>query len=333
MYGWRTTPRVVIPIETSRIAHAVTRGVPTPLDPGTDADLGVPFAREGFSWLYCVPLVAPRGIRGGICLYNKEEKTLSEDQVRLLDAFAREAAIALENSRLYDAALRGLEVKSAMLQEMNHRVRNNLQTVAGLLSMQLRRMPGDSDGATAVRESISRVQSIAVVHDLMVNGNAEIDSITVYDLARKVADAVISTLTRPGFKLQLNIEQEVAERIRVGSHEATLLALLFNELVSNAILHGFANMDRGTINIDVSCESECNEAEPPVAFSSQSITIEVDDDGSGLPADFDPAKDSNLGLKIVETLVVSDLGGTFKVGPGADGVGTHAVFSFRPKGI
>ena len=69
----------------------------------------------------------------------------------------------------------------------------------------------------------------------------------VYDLARKVADAVISTLTRPGFKLELNIEHEVAERIRVGSHEATLLALLLNELISNAILHGFANKDRGTM--------------------------------------------------------------------------------------
>lgn len=333
MYGWRSTPHVVIPIETSGIARVVTKGVPMPLDPGTDAALGVPFANEDFSWLYCVPLVAPRGIRGGICLYNKEAKTLSDDQVRLLDAFAREAAIALENSRLYDAALRGLEVKSAMLQEMNHRVRNNLQTVAGLLSMQLRRMPGDSDGATAVRESISRVQSIAVVHDLMVNGNAEIDSITIYDLARKVADAVISTLTRPGFKLELNIEQEVAERIRVGSHEATLLALLFNELISNAILHGFTNRERGTISINVSCESERNEAEPPVAYSSQLITIEVDDDGSGLPADFDPAKDSNLGLKIVETLVVSDLGGTFRVGPGKDNIGTHVIFSFRPKGL
>ncbi len=333
MYGWRSTPRVVIPIATSRIARAVTRGVPMPLAPDTDAVLGVPFAKEDFSWMYCVPLVAPRGIRGGICLYNREEKTLSEDQVRLLDAFAREAAIALENSRLYDAALRGLEVKSAMLQEMNHRVRNNLQTVAGLLSMQLRRMPGDSDGATAVRESISRVQSIAVVHDLMVNGNAEIDSISIYDLARKVADAVISTLTRPGFKLKLTIEQEVAERIRVGSHEATLLALLLNELISNAILHGFANRDRGTIDIKVNCESERNEAEPPLAYSSQLITIEVVDDGSGLPEHFDPARQSNLGLKIVETLVVSDLGGTFDIGPGNNNTGTHAIFSFRPKGI
>ena len=69
-----------------------------------------------------------------------EEGTFSEEEVHLLEAFANEAAIAIENSRLYDAAVRGLQIKSALLQEMNHRVRNNLQTVAGLLSMQPRRI-------------------------------------------------------------------------------------------------------------------------------------------------------------------------------------------------
>ena len=122
--------------------------------------------------MFCVPLVAPRGIMGGICLYNEEETTFSEEQVRLLDAFAREAAIALENSRLYDAALRGLQTKSAMLQEMNHRVRNNLQTVAGLLSMQLRDGASAANG-TAVRESIAPSRACrSAVHD---DGDVEIE--------------------------------------------------------------------------------------------------------------------------------------------------------------
>ena len=148
-----------------------------------------------------------------------------------LDAFAHEAAIALENSRLYDAALRGLKTKSTMLQEMNHRVRNNLQTVAGLLSMQLRRMTPEGEAATAVRESISRIQSMAAVHDLMVSGGSDVQSITIYEVARKVIEAAVSTLVRPGFKLDLRIDPVEADSIRVGSHEATLLALLFNELL------------------------------------------------------------------------------------------------------
>lgn len=338
IYQWKTYARAVLPVEGSAIAHAVMRGIPAPLPPDADAGLGLPFASEGYHSMFCVPLMAPRGIMGGICLYNRVDTTFSEEQVRLLDAFAHEAAIALENSRLYDAALRGLQTKSAMLKEMNHRVRNNLQTVAGLLSMQLRRMPPDSDGAVAVSESISRVQSIAVVHDLMMRGDAEIESISIYELARKIADAVVSTLARPGFRLKIEIDQEEAEKIRIGSQEATLLALLFNELISNSILHGFAGLDQGEISIKASQkllrdnDNEDLGTRRASNMITNMITIEVEDTGVGLPTSFDPEKDANLGLNIVRTLVVSDLRGTFQIEPGTAGKGTRAAFSFITAG-
>jgi two-component sensor histidine kinase/putative methionine-R-sulfoxide reductase with GAF domain len=330
IHNWRSEPKVPVPIEQSAIGQAVVRGVPPALPPDSDATLGVPFAGDDFRMLFVVPLVAPRGIMGGICLYNREDKSFEEDQVRLLDAFAREAAIAVENARLYDAALRGLQTKSAMLQEMNHRVRNNLQTVAGLLSMQLRRIAPESDAAAALKESISRVQSIAAVHDLMMSGDAEIESISLYELARKIADGVASTLIKPGFKLSLNIQQEPAEHIRVNSHEATLLALLFNELLSNAILHGLAGLKSGSIDIRVSQQAPAEEG--TAQRRGQSITIEVVDSGMGLPSGFDPVTGSNLGLNIVHTLVVRDMRGTFKIGPGDKGKGTRAVFTFVPRG-
>jgi two-component sensor histidine kinase/putative methionine-R-sulfoxide reductase with GAF domain len=329
IYNWRSEPRVAVPIDQSAIAHAVARGVPESQPPDSDSALGVPFSGDDFRSLFVVPLVAPRGIMGGICLYKREEKSYEEDQIRLLDAFAREAAIAVENARLYDAALRGLQTKSAMLQEMNHRVRNNLQTVAGLLSMQLRRIPPESDGAAALKESISRVQSIAAVHDLMMSGDTEIESISLYELARKIADGVASTLIKPGFKLSLNIEQAKAEGIRVNSHEATLLALLFNELLSNAILHGLAGLKSGSIDIRVSQTDPA--ADPGGSQRGKRITIEVVDSGVGLPPGFDPIKGGNLGLNIVHTLVVNDLRGTFRIGPGDEGKGTRAVFSFVPR--
>src|SRR5207249_6134571 len=190
-------PRLTLDLERSAIARAVMRGIPTVLPPDADADLGLEPAAQGYLSMFCVPLVAPRGIMGGICLYDQDRRSFSEEQIHLLDAFAHEAAIALENSRLYEAALRGLQIKSAMLQEMNHRVRNNLQTVAGLLSMQLRRMPSDSEAATAVRESISRIQSMAAAHDLLMS--RDVESTSIYDLARQVAEAVISTLSKSGF--------------------------------------------------------------------------------------------------------------------------------------
>ncbi len=323
----KAAPRVILDVEGSTIAHAVMRGIPAPLPPDADAHLGLPAASEGYRSMFCVPLVAPRGIMGGICLYDEGERTFSEEQVRLLDAFAHEAAIALENSRLYDAALRGLQTKSAMLQEMNHRVRNNLQTVAGLLSMQLRRMAPKGEAATAVRESIARVQSIAAVHDLMTRGDVE--STSLYELASNVAEAVVSTLNRPGFNLTIDIDAST-EQIRVGSHEATLLALLLNELVSNAILHGFAGLIEGEIKIRAWLEERDSEGKAELTSrpAAPTVRIEVSDNGIGIPESFDAQEDANLGLNIVRTLVVSDLRGDFKIERKENGPGTVATFSF-----
>jgi two-component sensor histidine kinase len=219
-----------------------------------------------------------------------------------------------------------------MLQEMNHRVRNNLQTVAGLLSMQLRRMPTDSKAATAVKESIARIQSMATVHDLMMNAEAGVESTNLFDLARKVADAAASTLNRPDFNLKITVDPEEAERIKVGSHEATLLALLLNELISNAILHGFEGRDKGEIKV----KAWLNEPQDTSDYTlvgptlGRKIAVEVADDGVGLPRRFDVRKDANLGLNIVNSLVVNDLRGEFQIGPGPGGKGTVARFSLMP---
>jgi two-component sensor histidine kinase/putative methionine-R-sulfoxide reductase with GAF domain len=328
----KSVPKITLNVERSIIAQAVMRGIPTPLPPEADAHLGLPTASEDFNSMFCVPLVAPRGIMGGICLYNKDERTFSDEQVRLLDAFAHEAAIALENSRLYDAAIRGLKAKSAMLQEMNHRVRNNLQTVAGLLSMQLRRIPPKSESATAVRESIARIESMATVHDLMMRTDVGVESTNIYELARKVADAAASTLSRPGFNLKITIEQVEAEKIRIGSHEATLLALLFNELISNAILHGFEGRNEGEIKIKAWLDQSETDTEHEAAGreSVARIKVEVADNGEGLPKAFDAEKDAHLGLNIVRTLVVNDLRGDFQIERGPRGKGTVVRFLFVP---
>jgi two-component sensor histidine kinase/putative methionine-R-sulfoxide reductase with GAF domain len=334
IYEANVGPRLTLDLERSAIARAVTRGIPVPLPPDADADLGLELASQGYQSMYCVPLVAPRGIMGGICLYDQENRSFSEEQVHLLDAFAHEAAIALENSRLYEAALRGLQIKSAMLQEMNHRVRNNLQTVAGLLSMQMRRMPANSEAATAVRESISRIQSMAAAHDLMTGRDAE--STSLYELAHQVAEAVVSILSKPGFKLDLIIEPDPAEHIKVRSHEATLLALLLNELISNAILHGFSGLESGELRIRAWAGGaggrkgkDGNKRADGANSAYPTVHIEVADNGTGLPEGFDPQRDANLGLNIVRTMVVGDLRGEFHIRPAARGTGTVAHIAFK----
>lgn len=331
IYEAKLGPRINLDLESSTIGKAVQRGIPVALPPNADEELGLTISQGKYKSMFCVPLVAPRGIMGAICLYDANERNFTDEQVHLLDAFGHEAAVAIENSRLYEAALRGLQIKSAMLQEMNHRVRNNLQTVAGLLSMQLRRLPQDADSAVGMRESIARIQSMAAIHDLMMG--SDVLSTSVYEIAHKIAEAAVSTLLKPGFNLKLSIDHDQAEHIRVDSQKATLLALLINELLSNAILHGFAGRDAGELRVRAwtgrSEEDKQTGMQMPARKSAPVVNIEVLDNGSGLPEGFSVQHDANLGLSIVRTMVSSDLRGCFTIGPNPEGDGTRAVISFQ----
>jgi two-component sensor histidine kinase len=220
---------------------------------------------------------------------------LTEDELGLLQAFTDSASIAIENAQLYQEARRGLVTASALLQEMHHRVRNNLQTVAALLSIQIRQDESASS-APHLREAVSRIQAIAAVHDLLSDedrlGGATIDAI-----ARLVAEEAHSMLIPPGLSVRFDISPS---DIAVPSKQATVLALLTNELVSNAVSHGFRGRSQGQISIRTRRQDGM-------------ATLEVENDGQSVPEDFDPSQSSGLGMRIVDRLVTSDLHGQFDI--------------------
>ncbi len=261
--------------------------------------------------VFCVPLSAPRGIVGAICLYCHEARTFNPEQIALLGAFAREGAIAVENARLYEAALHGLEVKTWLLREMNHRVRNNLARAVSLLQMQQRRLAEDSAAAKALTDSILRMESIARVHDLL--SREEIGITSVSDLVRLASEVVTNTLSRPDLRVHWQIE---AEPIAITSSTAFPLLLALVELLSNALIHGFAGHEEGTIQITATCPGGA-------------VHITIRDNGVGLPATFDMKKSADLGLMIVQLLIQSELKGTVRLEP-APGGGTQAGIIFTP---
>lgn len=257
-------------------------------------DLARIAAREGFISLFCMPLHARERTIGSICLYTREPHHFDYEQVRLLSTFADEAAIAIENARLYDESLRALAVKSAMLQEMHHRVRNNLQTISALLAMQLRRLEPDSRGAKALRESAARIQSIAAVHNLLCR--EDVGTTTVEAIVRQVVESARTSLVAIERPVEFAIS---GDGVTVGSRNATVLALTINELISNALTHGLA-AEGGKVEIEATLEHD-------------TVQVEVRDDGPLHPRPPEPPPSSGLGLQIIETLVSDDLGGTFEL--------------------
>lgn len=261
--------------------------------------------------IFCVPLSAPRGVVGAICLYSREAHTFDAEQIALLNAFSREGGLAIENARLYAGALHGLEVKTWLMREMNHRVRNNLARAVSLLQMQQRRLADDSAAARALSDSIVRMESVARVHDLL--SREELGLTTLADLLGLASEVVTHTLGRPDLRVHWRIE---ADAIPITSPTAFPLLLALVELLSNALLHGFAGHEEGTIQIRATRRQD-------------QVQITIRDSGAGLPPGFDLDRNADLGLMIVQLLIQSELKGTVHLAP-ASGGGVLATITFIP---
>lgn len=287
-------------------AHIAAAGRPIVISADEDTAVGRATRRSEFSAMLCIPLRGKEEPLGTLCLHTERPEGFSTEAVDFLSVFADQASLAIENARLYSELRRTLEMKSTLLQEMHHRVRNNLQAVTSLLNMQMRRLR-DPRGVRLLLESASRIQSIAAVHDLLCQETLGVT--TVQAVARRVLEVASAHMSRPGLNLRCQAVEEPA--LPIGSKEATLLALVVNELLSNAISHGFAHREQGTVVIDA-------------YLADRQVVLQVRDDGQG--PEEGAEGEGGLGLQIVRALVTRDLGGTFSLQ--RDGEWTVAIVSF-----
>ena len=216
--------------------------------------------------------------------------------------------------------------KDAAIREVHHRVKNNLQTISSLLSLQARRVHV-AEGKQALQEAERRVRSIALVHEILARDPSDqvpFDQI-IGSLVRMAEDSVVSA--RP---VAITVSGDLGE---VGADIATPLAVVLAELLQNAVEHAF---DRGvSASAGTSVESSddtsmgVGSVVVTLANSGSELSVEVCDDGRGLPANFNIEKTESLGLSIVRDLVVSQLGGeiTMTAIPRSEGGGTKVVIT------
>lgn len=241
--------------------------------------------REGLSSLASIPLLVKNKKIGVLNCYTEKPHRFTDDEVSVLTALGNHAAIAIEHAKLM--------VKSAIIQEMHHRVKNNLQQVASLLRLQMH-YAGQRSVEQVLSESLNRILAIASVHELLAR--EDLDIISVKKVAEQIIQATAQGILAPGKHIAMKIE---GPDILLPSAQATSVALILNELVQNALEHGFGEgMDDGEIRITLA-------EEPKV------ITLKVANDGTPLPDGFDIRKTDSLGLQIVESLVRGDLQGRF----------------------
>ena len=196
----------------------------------------------------------------------------SDDDRQLLDAIANHAAVALEHGRM---ALRGV-----LAQEIHHRVKNNLQTVASLLRLQAR--AEEVDPRKALGDSVNRILAIAAVHEVLTEHRED-----VVDLAELV-DRLRSMLVQ-SLAAGKEVRAEVSA-VELEGHRATALALVFSELLSNALEHGGDH-------VSITLRADGDDG-----------VLVLADDGTGMQD-----ASHGTGLQIVLALVRDELGGTLSL--------------------
>lgn len=273
-----------IPIDTGIIGRVASSGKPIYVADLTDepAFEEKELAREaGFVSLLAVPLSVRDRAIGVLGCFTRTYRDFAEKEETLLVTLANQTALAIENAQLI--------TNTAVVREMHHRVKNNLQTIAMLMQLQVYETDHPAT-RQALETNIHRIRSIAAVHEaLSEKGFHLVDVKEVIDqITRTTGESMVS----PDQNVSINVH---GPSLQLPSRAATALALVINELVQNALEHGLTNQREGQIDISL-------------GRSAVEFIILVRDNGSGLPDNFS----SNLGLEICETLVHDDLSGQIK---------------------
>lgn len=186
---------------------------------------------------------------------------------------------------------RELMVKSAVIQEIHHRIKNNLQMIASLLRLQQRRVDSP-ETRNAFADSINRVMTIAIVHDVLSRDGLEL--IDVREVVERIAEMQRATGSEHDGRIAVKV---TGDRVVLASRQATSVGLIVNELVNNSMCHAFAGRESGEIEVNLKDEG---------AY----VAVRVSDNGTGFPEEFLLGRPPTLGLSIVQALVEDDLNGT-----------------------
>ena len=240
------------------------------------------------------PLRHPDGTPlGVICILFRSPVRAMPLLPQILDVLASKAAAEVGRMRAQETIQASLKEKEILLKEIHHRVKNNLQVISSLLSMQSRhvRDPEDSDSFQA---SMDRVRSMALIHDRLYRS----ENLASIYFPGYAEDLLRDLLSIYAFDRRIELNIDVAP-VALDIDSAVPLGLMLNELVSNCFKHAFPEHTDGSITV-------------AVREQGNQIVLTVSDDGVGFPEHIDFTNTESLGMQLVITLV-EQLEGTIEL--------------------
>lgn len=262
-----------------------------------------------FGSVVAAPMLIDGAFSGALMVFTSEGHRLSREVSQNLSALANHAATAISNARLWEQAQReivarmkteekitaSLEEKNVLLQEIHHRVKNNLQVISSLLSLQSNQVENE-EVAGILRDSRNRVRSIALVHETLYSSK-NLARIETGNYIRSLVQYAIESF---GDRAKRVSFRYAIEDQSIGINQAIPCGLILNELVTNSIKHAFPGDASGEIFIELS------------RLEDSRIRLVVGDTGVGMPETQQTQASDSLGLQIVRTLV-KQLNGSAKI--------------------
>lgn len=178
---------------------------------------------------------------------------------------------------------KALGEKEILLREIHHRVKNNLQVVSSLLSLQSRQIE-DPKAQEVMKEGRNRVKSMALIHQNLYQ-DENLVGVNAAEYIEKLTQSLLYS-----YKVQdkeISIHSEV-DQLTLDVDVIIPLGLILNELISNSLKYAFTEQEKGTIDIQLSQKPD-------------GITLRVADDGIGIPEDFDPGNSKSLGMYLISS--------------------------------
>jgi two-component sensor histidine kinase len=238
---------------------------------------------------------------------SRDEGEFGKHDIAFLQGAANILGMAIEQQQYQRKLKAALDRHQILLKEVNHRVKNSLQVVSSMLQLQANSV-GDPDLSERLNEASTRVSAVGRAYERLTY-NADDENIGLVAYLREVIDD-LETAVAP-----CAIQLEAPEEIQFAADRAILIALIINELVLNAGKYAYPDCPGGAIFVRI------------VRMPDSLILISVRDEGTGLPANFDPATSKRLGTRLTRALA-KQLGA--EMSQPVSAIGTHFMLLVPP---
>lgn len=240
----------------------------------------------GFKAAATVPIFSAGKVIGSLNVISKEKSFITDLEKDILESIGIQTGTVIARMYSEEAIKESLREKEALLTEIHHRVKNNMQIISSLLNLQSQYVEGDQMAADVLKESQNRVKSMAMVHEKLYQSD-NLTEIKIDDYIKRL----VSDLFYSYNILQDQINPLIdVEKIRFNMETAIPCGLIISELVTNSLKHAFPEKRKGEIRVSLK-------------ILNNKYVLVVSDDGVGLPNELDFKKTNTLGLKLVNSLV------------------------------